>query len=201
MRYEFKRLIVWCMYLLAWPFGLPSLLYYKLTGKETIFDFSAKLLSLVPGKGGQYLRTAFYKMTLAECQYDLMVGFCSYFSHPTARAGRRVGMGSFSIVGTADIGDNVMISSRVSVLSGKYQHGATGERAEPVFTRVRIGTGSWLGEGCIVMADIGERCVVSAGSVVSKPMPDRSTAIGNPARFIQSERFTSTDESTAKIQA
>jgi acetyltransferase-like isoleucine patch superfamily enzyme len=190
MRYEFKRLVVYCMYLLVWPFGLVSLLPYKLSGNESAFDFSAKLLSLVPGKVGQYLRTAFYKMTLTECHYDLMVGFCSFFSHPTVRAGRQVGMGSFSIIGTADIGDNVMISSRVSVLSGKHQHGSALHGTIPPdevhYETVTIGAGSWIGEGAIVMASIGRQCMVSAGSVVTKPAPDRVVAVGNPARFLKS---------------
>jgi acetyltransferase-like isoleucine patch superfamily enzyme len=190
MPYEFKRIIVYGMYLLVWPFGLPSHLTYKWFGSERMFDFSAKLLSLVPGRIGQYIRTAFYKMTLTECHYDLMVGFGSFFSHPTARAGRRVGMGSFTIVGTAVIGEGVLIGSRVSVLSGKYQHGSFLNGAtlsgEGRFETVTIGAGSWIGEGAIVMASLGEHCMVSAGSVVTKPAPDRVVAVGNPARFLKS---------------
>lgn len=194
MPYTLKRQLVWIMYLFVWPFGIASALPYRIFGSEGIYDFCARLLSLIPGKIGQYVRTAFYKMTLLECQYDLAVGFCSYFAHPTSRVGRRVGTGSFTIIGTADIGNNVMISSRVSVLSGKYQHGATGESINPVFTRVSIGSESWLGEGSIIMADVGEQCVVSAGSVVTKPMPSRMTAIGNPARFLPNERFIRTPD-------
>jgi len=177
------------MYLLVWPFGLPSYLAYKWFGNETLFDFSAKLLSLVPGKTGQYIRTAFYKITLAECYFDLMVGFCSFFSHPTARAGRQVGMGSFTIVGMAVIGDGVMIGSRVSVLSGKYQHGGFLQNValsgEGRFETVTIGSGCWIGEGSIVMASLGKHCIVSAGSVVTKPAPDHIVAVGNPARFLK----------------
>ena len=189
MRYHVKRIIVWGMYLLVWPFGLPSYLAYKWLGSERLFDFSAKLLSLVPGRIGQYIRTAFYKMTLAECHYDLLVGFGSFFAHPTARAARRVGMGSFTIVGTANIGEGVLIGSRVSVLSGKYQHGrflsdATAS-ADGHFETVIIGAGSWIGEGAIIMASLGQHCMVSAGSVVTKPAPDRVVAVGNPARFLK----------------
>ena len=190
MRYEFKRIIVYGMYLLVWPFGLLSHLIYKRYGNEAVFEFSAKLLSLVPGKLGQYIRTAFYKMTLVECHYDLMVGFCSFFAHPTARAGRRVGMGSFTIIGTANIGEGVLIGSRVSVLSGKYQHGSFLHGGTPSdegrFETVTIGAGSWIGEGAIVMASLGQHCMVSAGSVVTKPAPDRVVAVGNPARFLKS---------------
>jgi virginiamycin A acetyltransferase len=196
--YGLKQFVVWVLYLFVWPFGIPSMLAYRWLGSEEVFSFSAKALSLIPGKAGQYIRAAFYKMTLEESHCDLMVGFCSYFAHPTARVGRRVGTGSFTIVGTADISDNVLISSRVSVMSGKYQHldpGSTDEAPRhPVYERVRIGQGSWLGEGCIVMASIGSQCIVSAGSVVTKAMPDRTTAIGNPARFLQMGGFANVNE-------
>jgi len=36
------------------------------------------------------------------------------------------------------------------------------------------------------MADVGEHCIVGAGSVVTKPIPDFSVAVGNPARVIRS---------------
>jgi virginiamycin A acetyltransferase len=196
--YGLKQAVVGVLYLFVWPFGVPSVLSYRWFGSEEIFSFSAKLLSLIPGKIGQYVRAAFYKMTLEQSHCDLMVGFCSYFAHPTACVGRRVGTGSFTIVGTADIADNVLISSRVSVMSGKYQHLDQGSGAEsprrPLYERVRIGQGSWLGEGCIVMASIGSQCIVSAGSVVTKPMPDLTTAVGNPARFLQMGGFSNVHE-------
>lgn len=186
--YILKQILVWAMCLLVWPLGVASALTYRWFGKEEIFSSSAKLLSLLPGRVGQYVRAAFYKMTLEESHYDLMVGFCSYFAHPTAKVGRRVGTGSFTIIGTTDIGDDVLIASRVSVMSGKYQHldrtSADNQSNVPHYERVRIGKGTWLGEGCVVMASVGSRCIVSAGSVVTKPMPDHMTAIGNPARFL-----------------
>ena len=189
MRYESKRIIVYAMYLLVWPLGLPSHLAHKWFGSEALFEFSAKVLSLIPGKIGQYIRAAFYKMTLTECHCDLMVGFCSFFAQPTVKAGRGVGMGSFTIVGTSVLGDGVLIGSRVSVLSGKYQHGSFLRgptlSGEGRFEAITIGAGSWIGEGAIVMASLGQHCMVSAGSVVTKPAPDRVLAVGNPARFLK----------------
>lgn len=189
MPYGIKCLIVYTLCLVVWPFGLPSRLAYSWLGTELPFDFSAKLLSLIPGKTGQYVRAAFYKMTLTDCHCDLMVGFCSFFSHPTARVGRHVGMGSFTIVGTANIGDNVMIASRASVMSGKTQHGSALHGPAPShelnLETVTIEEGCWIGEGAIVMASLGRNCVVSAGSVVTKPAPDFSVAVGNPARFLK----------------
>lgn len=190
MRYESKRIIVYGMCLLIWPFGLLSVLAYKLFSNEVVFDFSAKLLSLIPGKVGQYLRAAFYKMTLTECHCDLLVGFCSFFLHPTVRAGRRVGMGSFTTVDSVDIGDNVMISSHVSILRGKNQYASAqhgvASLGESQYEPVTIGAGCWIGERAIVMASLGRQCMVSAGSVVTKQAPDHTVAVGNPARFLKS---------------
>jgi serine acetyltransferase len=33
------------------------------------------------------------------------------------------------------------------------------------------------------MADVGKHCVVGAGSVVTKPVPDYAIVVGNPARI------------------
>ena len=52
-------------------------------------------------------------------------------------------------------------------------------------TLVRIGAGTWIGSGAIVMADVGKNSVVGAGSVVSKPLPDNVVAAGAPARIIR----------------
>ena len=190
MRYEVKVVAVSATHILTCPFAVPALIAYRVFQSERLFDFSAKLLSLLPGRVGQLVRASFYMQTLSRCHYDIAVGFCSFFSHPNAEVGRSVGIGSFSIIGTAQLADGVMVASRVSVLSGKYQHGGGRRgRASRVnqleLQRVHIGEGSWLGEGCLVMADVGRHCIVSAGSVVTKTVPDDATAIGNPARFLR----------------
>lgn len=52
---------------------------------------------------------------------------------------------------------------------------------------VRIGSGSWLGHGVIVLpgVTIGEHVTVAAGSVVARDLPDRSVAVGSPARVVR----------------
>lgn len=52
---------------------------------------------------------------------------------------------------------------------------------------VRVGAGSWLGHGTVVLpgAQIGERVVVGANSVVTAGViPDNSVVVGAPARVI-----------------
>jgi len=52
---------------------------------------------------------------------------------------------------------------------------------------VRVGAGSWLGHGAIVLpgVTIGAHVVVGAGSVVTGDLPDFSVAVGNPARVVR----------------
>ena len=52
-------------------------------------------------------------------------------------------------------------------------------------TRIRIGEGAWLGEGVIVMADIGPGAMVAAGAVVSAAVKGHIVVAGNPARFVR----------------
>lgn len=187
MNYRTKEFIVSGCHLFTWPFAQPASLLHKWRGSEALFDFSAKLFSLVPGKIGQYLRASFYMQTLSRCHADLAMAFGSFFSRPTARVGRSVTIGSYSIVGTADLGDRVLIASRVSVISGRYQHGRAGNRLghdSVAYCRVSVGAGSWIGEGAIVMASIGANCVVGAGAVVAKAFDADLVLVGNPARIL-----------------
>jgi maltose O-acetyltransferase len=52
---------------------------------------------------------------------------------------------------------------------------------------VIIGDGAWLGGGVIVCPGvrIGEETVVGAGSVVTRDLPARVLAVGNPARVVR----------------
>lgn len=55
---------------------------------------------------------------------------------------------------------------------------------------VRIGDGSWLGHGTVVLpgATIGRHVVIGANSVVRGEIPDFCVAAGNPARIIRELR-------------
>lgn len=54
---------------------------------------------------------------------------------------------------------------------------------EPVILR----KGCWIGANSILLpgVEIGENSVIGAGSVVTKSVPPRSVAVGNPARVIK----------------
>jgi acetyltransferase-like isoleucine patch superfamily enzyme len=180
-----KKGLFGASYLLVFPLTAMGLFEKWCLKKSGLFCSLAQLLSLVPGKIGSYLRVGFYLHNLDKCSWESSIGFGSFFSHREAIVGRHVTIGAFAIIGRAVLEENVKIASRVSITSGNRQHldASGGITPETHLTEVRIGAGSWIGEGAIVMADIGAGCIIGAGSVVVKPIPANATAVGNPARI------------------
>ena len=157
-----------------------------------VFRLGAQAYSLVPGLVGDYLRIAYYRLTLTRCALASRVAFGSFFAHPDARIGRGVYIGSYCILGNAEIGDRTQIASGVQVLSGRHQHtrgndGAITGSDQGVFTTVRIGPDCWIGAAAIIMADVGAGTTIGAGAVVTKAIPAGVTAVGNPARVRESK--------------
>lgn len=157
---------------------------------EPMFVLFAQAFAAVPGVPGDYLRIAYYKLTLDECSLDSRIQFGSIFAHARAQVGRGVYIGSYCIFGHAAIGHRTQIASGVQILSGRRQHARdeTGrilgsDRGD--FQAVTIGPDCWLGAGAIVMADVGEGSTIGAGSVVVQPIPAHSIAAGNPARVLK----------------
>ena len=87
-----------------------------------------------------------------------------------------------------DIGADVQIGPHVQLLTPTHpidpdQRRDKWEAGEPI----TIGDNVWLGGGVIVCpgVTIGADTVVGAGSVVTKDLPARVLAVGNPARVIR----------------
>ena len=112
---------------------------------------------------------------------------------PVVTIGDRVLIGKGSgIVGhhSVEIGDDVFTGHHVYITDANHGYEdislPIGQQFAP--TRpVRIGSGSWLGHGTVVLpgAHIGRNVAVGAGSVVTGSLPDFSVAVGNPARVIR----------------
>ncbi len=154
--------------------------------RNLIYKPVAELLALGPGLPGIYIRAAFYFGVLERCSWTVHVGFGSVLVNWPAKLGEHVTIGSYCILGHADIGPGVQMASRVSIPSGKRQHLDDSGRLtkELHYETVTIGEGCWIGEGAIVMADIAPYSIVSAGAVVVDPVPEYSIVGGNPARII-----------------
>lgn len=168
MTYANKRRLVLALSVLTLPLAWPARAAYRAFGSTALFDLGSTVLAIVPGTLGAYLRTSFYARTLTRCGYDFSSGFLSLVQHPEVEIGRGVYMGSFSLLGRGvTLEDDVIIASRVFVRAG-----------------ARIGAGTWVGESALVMADVGAHCIVGAGCMQDRAVPDRETAVGNPMRVL-----------------
>jgi acetyltransferase-like isoleucine patch superfamily enzyme len=187
LRRAFKRAVFGVAWLVVLPAIVPVWLEKRLSRSEALFGLFSHLLALAPGPVGVSLRAAYYFATLDRCSWETHVGFGSLFTHRGATVGAQASMGCYCVLGHVDLGPAVVMASRVSVPSGKRQHLGDDGRfsAAPVFERVSIGAQTWVGEGAIILADVGPRCIISAGAVVTKEVGEGSLVGGNPAKLIK----------------
>ena len=103
--------------------------------------------------------------------------------------------------------EGCLIGSRASILSGGGLHslGASGRWLPADMTKmvqIEIGAGAWIGEGAIIIANLGPGAMAAAGSVVAAPVPARVVVAGNPARMIRKlEPPAAQEESEARDAA
>ena len=164
----------------------------KMGKKEEIFSFFAQLFSLIPGKIGSYFRVAYYKGTLEQCPVNTFIAFGSFFSHRNVTLKENVAIGAYCVIGCVNIGKDVMIASKVSVISGKATHiDPDGKLTRDIYLNVvTIGDRTWVGEGAIVFEDIGKDSIISAGCVVTKKIPSEALAGGNPCRVLKRKDYS-----------
>ena len=143
-------------------------------------------MALLPGIPGNYLRAAYYSLTLTSVGRNCHIAFGSFFAHSKASIGDRVGIGAYCVLGRVDIGEGTLLGSGVQVLSGQRQHlrdeamRLTDEGR--VFRQISIGAHCWIGAGAVVAADVGSKATVGPNSVVAQDVPEGATVSGNPAR-------------------
>jgi virginiamycin A acetyltransferase len=169
---------------------LPCALLCGFGRIPVLFTMFAQACSRTPGILGDYVRSAFYWMTLRDFAIDARLSFGSFFAHREATVGSKVYIGSYCVLGRTRIGAHTQIASHVQILSGKRQHprdeaGRIQGAGQGEFVEVSVGADCWIGAGAIVMADIGDRSTVGAGAVVTSPIPNDAVAAGNPARVIR----------------
>jgi acetyltransferase-like isoleucine patch superfamily enzyme len=104
-------------------------------------------------------------------------------------------------MGEVTLADDVLIGSNVSIMNGSAQHGIDRldipVREQPGdWPHITIGDDSWIGDRAIVMANVGKHCVIGAGSVVIKAIPDYAIAIGSPARIVRYRNAIESPERT-----
>lgn len=176
--------------ILMLPFTLLFFLLSLLLNKDSLVASYSQTLSLLPGKCGVYLRAGFYRFALTQCSPDAFIGFLTLFSHQDTSIDKGVYIGPQCNIGKCAIGPNTLLGSGVHVMSGKGQHNFS-DSTKPikdqggVFTKVSIGENCWLGNGALVMANIGAGSIVAAGAVVVDDVPPGVIVGGNPAKVLR----------------
>lgn len=154
------------------------------------FSGFSQFLSLLPGQVGSYLRIGFYRLTMQNCHQNSVISFATLFTQCETEIGEGVYIGPQSNIGKCQIGSNCLLGSGVHIMSGKTQHNFS-DLDVPIkdqggeFTKIIVGEDSWIGNGTLIMANIGRHCIVGAGSVVIDDIEDYSIFAGNPAKFIK----------------
>lgn len=174
---------------------LPVTTLYILLGllisKDSLITSFSQTLSLLPGKLGVYLRAGFYRFTFQYCHPNAVISFLTVFSQRNTHIAENVYIGPQCNIGSCKIGRDTLLGSGVHIMSGKGQHNFD-DLDTPIkdqggeFSQIEIGENCWLGNGALVMANIGKGSVVAAGSVVTKDIAPYSIVAGNPAKVIKS---------------
>jgi len=101
----------------------------------------------------------------------------------------RIGIGCV-LIGPVTVGNDIRLAQNVvcSGLNHNYQDVSLPIWKQGVNTfPIVIGDESWIGSNSVILAGvtIGKHCVVAAGSVVTKTIPDYCVVGGNPAKIIK----------------
>lgn len=114
---------------------------------------------------------------------------CEYGSHITVGENFYANIGCIMLdVAKITIGKNVMFGPNVSIYTAGHPiHPESRNSGYEYGIPVTIGDNVWIGGSCIILpgVKIGNDVVIGAGSVVTKDIPDRVCAAGNPCRVIR----------------
>lgn len=190
MKVALKRAATLFAVLLSSPFLIVFYIGKALFNENEVFATLSQCLSLFPGKLGSYCRKGFYAFTMTHCDLECVIGFGTLFSQKDTEIEKGVYIGPQCNIGKSKIEKNCLFGSGVHILSGKRQHDFADieipiQQQGGIFEKIIIGEDTWIGNGSIVMANIGKKCIVGAGSVVIEDVPDYSVVGGNPARIIK----------------
>lgn len=112
------------------------------------------------------------------------------------RIGKNVLIDDYSFISSHDlieIGAGTMIAAHSYIVDFNHKYPLKEEMISRETgyesKKIRIGSKVWIGTHSVILPGviIGDEAVIGAGSVVTKNVPKRSIAVGNPARVIKKQ--------------
>lgn len=181
-----------------WGDGKDIPLRYKIIKKpyriwESFFrnGWQRYMLFQVGSVPSRHIRRFVYKALGAEIGKNVVFHF-----RTEIRGIHRLKIGTGTIIGDnallaaqrgLTIGENVNLSSNVSIYSGEHDHRDPYFRSTPEKTHpITIGDRVWIGSNAIILTgvNIGEGAVCCAGCVVTKDVEPFAVVAGIPARKV-----------------
>lgn len=164
----------------------PVLIEERLRCKELCHDYN----SLRPRASAE--RDRLLRLILGEVRDNIIIEqpfYCDY--------GYNIRVGSnfyanYNLVildeAPVTFGDNVFVAPNCGFYTAGHplDHSERNKGLEYALP-VTVGDNVWIGAGVTVLpgVEIGDRCVIGAGSVVCRSIPPDSVAVGNPCKVIR----------------
>lgn len=151
-------------------------------------------LGSIPTDIRSKLYTSFLRPMLGRLGTNSYIYHSVYIEHP-----EHIFIGNNTLVprgtdmkgmGKIVIGNNVLLGPSISFYTNRHEFKNTSvalTKQKSTQGEIHIGNDSWIGGRVVILPNIsiGNHCVVGAGAVVTKNIPDRSVAVGNPAKIIK----------------
>lgn len=147
---------------------------FNLADPVKLDERMAILKELVSFQGQAHMEPNFF----CDYGYNIKIGNNFYANH------------NLTIVDVCEvsIGENVMFGPHVMISTGTHPLDPIERQKTEYGAKIRIGNDVWVGGNASILpgVTIGNNCVIGAGSVVNRDIPDNSVAVGNPCRVIKS---------------
>ena len=113
---------------------------------------------------------------------------------PQIRIGDRVTSSGNLVIGSVqrvDIAEDVMFAFNVTILDNLhgFENPQEPYKYQPLqrIAPVEVGRGCWIGQNAVILPSVtvGQMSIIGANSVVTHSIPERSIAVGAPARVIK----------------
>lgn len=191
MRKHIKKVFRIFFFLITLPVCALFWVFSSVGSKDSTFSGFSQALSLLPGKIGSYVRSAFYSTVCKNVHSEIVVGFLTVFSHYDIDIEEGVYIGPQCNIGKCSIGKNTLVGSGVHILSGNKQHGTTSkkipiQKQKGIYEKISISENCWIGNASKIAANIEYGCVIGLGSIVIKECENRyGVYVGNPASLVK----------------